>query len=194
MANPRGYPDVMASAESGRQMRRGEKRYTIEVHGYQYTYMQPGWWCSLADDDDFDGQLTDEDNEIAEAARREAKALSRNAALTPLQIKAIREKLGLSQSAASKMFGGGPKSFEKYESGEVSPSASLIKLLLFALEHPDFFQREKGAAVLVSEHDVQLIRNAVRESRWARIYEKVQRLPDAPAGQARGAHGRNPKP
>jgi HTH-type transcriptional regulator / antitoxin MqsA len=174
MPNPRNYPDVMISAESGRKMHRGEKRYTVEVDGYRLTYRQPGWWCSLANDNDFEGQLMDEDNVIAEAARREAKALARNAALTPIQIKAIREKIGLSQKAASAAFGGGPKSFEKYESGEVSPSASIIKLLMLALEHPKFFKKKKGEVPLVSEHDAQLVRKAIRESRLERIYERVR--------------------
>jgi hypothetical protein len=81
--NPRHYPDVMASAETGRPMRRGLKELTIEVDGYRYTYPQPGWW---ADPDDLDGQLVDEDNEIANLAHREAKALAKGAELTPPQI------------------------------------------------------------------------------------------------------------
>ena len=76
MPNPRGYPDEMRSAESGRPMRRGTKEMTIEVDGYRFTYPQPGWWCSLDDPDDDEGQWTDEDNVIRAAARGEARALA----------------------------------------------------------------------------------------------------------------------
>jgi DNA-binding transcriptional regulator YiaG len=84
------------------------------------------------DPDDIEGQLTDEDNVIRAAARREAKAGARHAVLTPLIIRAIREACGLSQQEAARVFGGGPKAFEKYESGEVSPSSSMTRLLLLA--------------------------------------------------------------
>ncbi len=45
--NPRNYPDTMPSAESGRPMTRGEKLVSFKVEGKTYTYLQPGWWCSL---------------------------------------------------------------------------------------------------------------------------------------------------
>src|SRR5882672_7637866 len=74
MTNPRGYPDVIESAESGRPLRRGVKLLTINVDGQPFTYGQPGWWASLDDPADDEGQLIDEDNVIWGAARREAKA------------------------------------------------------------------------------------------------------------------------
>lgn len=42
----------------------------------------------------------------------------------------LREKLNLTQKEASELFGGGLNSFQKYESGEVSPSKSMINLLI----------------------------------------------------------------
>lgn len=58
--NPRDYPDVIISAESGRPLYRGVKRF--EVNGK--VYYQPGWWASLDDPFDTEGQLIDEDNTI----------------------------------------------------------------------------------------------------------------------------------
>jgi len=176
MANPREYPDEMPSAESGRPMRRGEKRITIEVNGYKLTYAQPGWWCALDDPDDLEGQLVDEDNVIAAAARREARALARQAVLTPLAIRAIRERCGLSQREAARLFGGGPKAFEKYESGEVGPSSSMTRLLLLAARRPDLFRKPaRGRVPIVSNADVQLIRNVVRQSSIERIWERIHK-------------------
>ena len=73
MSNPRDYPEVIRSAESGRPLRRGVKMLTINIDGRSFTYGQPGWWASIDDPKDNEGQLTDEDNVIRAAARREAR-------------------------------------------------------------------------------------------------------------------------
>jgi len=72
--NPRNYPDTIPSAESGRPMTRGEKLVTFEIDGCVFSYKQPGWWCSLTDPDDMEGQLVDDDNQVGETARQAAKA------------------------------------------------------------------------------------------------------------------------
>lgn len=176
MTTPRGYPAVMASAESGRPMRRGVKQITIHVDGAPFTYGQPGWWCAVDDPNDEEGQLVDDDNVVAAAALREARARARNAPLTPLAIKAIREACLLSQREAGEVFGGGAKAFEKYESGEVSPSGAMVRLLLLAARRPELFRRAKGAPKLPAEADAELIRRLIRQSSvdrlWRRIYEK----------------------
>ncbi len=172
MTNPRRYPNEMRSAESGRPMQRGIKKMAIVVGGYRFTYDQPGWWCSLDDPNDNEGQLVDEDNEIRAAARREAKARAKHAALTPLAIRAIREICGLSQRDAGRLFGGGNKAFEKYESGEVAPSAAMRRLLLLAAKHPNLFRKGRGLPKIL-EADAQLIRETVRKSSVERIWERI---------------------
>jgi hypothetical protein len=91
MSNPRGYPDVIRSAESGRPPRRGVKTLTIDVDGHSFTYGQPGWWAIFDDPADTEGQLIDEDNVIRAAARREAWAPAKNVVISPLIIRAVRE-------------------------------------------------------------------------------------------------------
>jgi HTH-type transcriptional regulator/antitoxin MqsA len=172
MSNPRGYPDVIQSADSGRSLRRGVRTLTIEVDGHPFTYGQPGWWASLDDPNDAEGQLVDEDNVIRAAARREARASAKHAVLTPLVIRAIREACGLSQQDASRVFGGGPKAFEKYESGEVSPSSSMTRLLLLAARRPELFKKGSGLP-LMSDTDAALIRDTVRRSSVDRIWEQI---------------------
>jgi HTH-type transcriptional regulator / antitoxin MqsA len=71
--NPRDYPGTMSSGESGRPMTRGEKRVSFKIEGKTFSYIQPGWWCSLTDPDDMEGQLVDEDNQVADLARRAAE-------------------------------------------------------------------------------------------------------------------------
>jgi HTH-type transcriptional regulator / antitoxin MqsA len=171
MSNPRDYPDVIQSAESGRPLRRGVKLLTINVEGEPFTYGQPGWWASIDDPTDDEGQLADEDNTIRAAARREARAKAKRAILTPLVIRAIREACGLSQQAAARVFGGGPKAFEKYESGEVAPSSAMTRLLLLAARRPDLFRKE--IAPVISAADADLIRDIVRRSSVDGIYQQI---------------------
>ncbi len=180
--NPRDYPNVIASAESGRALTRGVKMLTITVDGQPFTYGQPGWWASLDDPKDTEGQLTDEDNVIRAAARREARAKAKRTALTPLQIRAIREVCGLSQQDAARVFGGGAKAFEKYESGEVGPSSSMIRLLLLAAKRPGLFRKGTGMP-LISEADAALIRETVRKSSIDRIYERIYNSQPEPGGK-----------
>ena len=49
--------------------------------------------------------------------------------LSPDEIRAIRERLGLSQAEAGRVLGGGPSAFTKYEAGTLKPAASLVNLL-----------------------------------------------------------------
>lgn len=184
MRNPRDYPDVITSAESGRPLRRGVKILTITVDGESFIYGQPGWWASLDDPKDTEGQLADEDNVIRTAARREAKARAKHNPLSPLEIRAIREACGLSQQEAARVFGGGPKAFEKYETGEVCPSSSMTRLLLLAARRPDLFKKGTGVP-MISERDAALIRETVRKSSVDRIYERIYNLRPGNGDRAR---------
>jgi HTH-type transcriptional regulator/antitoxin MqsA len=148
------------------------KKLTIEVDGSAFTYGQPGWWASADDPTDIEGQLTDDDNVIRTAAHREARAKAKHAILTPLVIKAIRQVCGLSQKQAAVMFGGGPKAFEKYETGEVAPSSSMTRLLFLAMRHPELFRKGTGMPI-VPESNAAIIRKTVRKSSVDRIYERI---------------------
>jgi hypothetical protein len=64
------------------------KLVTITSDGYAFRYGQPGWWASLDDPVDTEGQLADEDNVVRAAARREARAKAKHAVLGPLVIRA----------------------------------------------------------------------------------------------------------
>jgi HTH-type transcriptional regulator/antitoxin MqsA len=172
MTNPRDYPDTIPSAESGRSLRRGVKMLTITAEGEPFTYGQPGWWASIDDPADNEGQLTDEDNVVRAAARREARAKAKHAILSPLVVRAIRERCGLSQREAARVFGGGIKAFEKYESGEVAPSSAMTRLLVLAARRPELFAKGTGVP-MISDADAGVIRETVRRSSVDRIYERI---------------------
>jgi HTH-type transcriptional regulator/antitoxin MqsA len=87
--------------------------------------------CSqCADGAIFTEQVRRNQIKIADAKRR-ADGL-----LTSDQIRRIRERLGLSQSAAAHAFGGGGNAFSKYERGEVLQSFAMDRLLRLAVDLP----------------------------------------------------------
>jgi len=168
---PRDYPETMASPESGRPMVRGEKLVTLTVDGKRFEYRQPGWWCSLDDPEDHDGQLVDDDNLVAEMARRTAEALARGEPFPPVLIRAIRVRCGLSQRDAGELFGTGEKSFEKYEAGQIPPSKPTQRLLRLAMERPDLFAKPaRGTVKMPAAADVRLIQDTIKAARLDRIY------------------------
>lgn len=56
------------------------------------------------------------------------------------EVRALRERLGLSQAEAAQVFGGGPVAFSKYESDDVAQSEAMDKLLRLAGELPAAFE------------------------------------------------------
>ena len=54
--------------------------------------------------------------------------------LTGVEISALRERYGISQKQASRLFGGGPVAFSKYENDDVAHSESMDKLLRLVLK------------------------------------------------------------
>lgn len=56
--------------------------------------------------------------------------------LTPVEIRQLRRKLGLTQAQAAVFFGGGRNAFSKYERGEVAQSEAMDKLLRLCNAHP----------------------------------------------------------
>ena len=126
----------------------------------------------MDDADDMEGQLVDDDNLIAEMARRTAKAMvAGEEVFVPVVIRAIRLACGLTQRAAGDVFGTGMKSFEKYESGEIAPSRPTQRLLRLAMERPDLFMKKK--LVPPSRTDAELIQKTLSAAAMDRIYGRL---------------------
>jgi HTH-type transcriptional regulator/antitoxin MqsA len=59
--------------------------------------------------------------------------------LTGAEICALRERYGINQKQASRLFGGGPVAFSKYENDDVAHSESMDKLLRLVLKNEPAF-------------------------------------------------------
>jgi HTH-type transcriptional regulator/antitoxin MqsA len=119
--------DTMVHPVTGRTLQRGVRPTTYRYRGLERTVEQPGWWP----EDDSDGILVGVDMEVSDQALHEMKA-EFAASPKPEEVRRVREHLKLSQRRAGELLGGGPRAFQKYESGEVAvsrPMANLLKLL-----------------------------------------------------------------
>ncbi len=79
------------------------------------------------------GAYTGEDMKISDRKLNLLKAKCEGV-LEPEEIRRIRKKLHLSQEQAGFLIGGGPRSFQKYESGDVLPSR-VVSTALVLLDH-----------------------------------------------------------
>ena len=63
-------------------------------------------------------------------------------------VNSVRERLGLSQRRAGEVLGGGPRSFQKYESGTQAVSVPMSLLLTLLSNDPSRLNELPGAAPL----------------------------------------------
>jgi len=88
----------------------------------------PGWYPAKKGGD---GLHVGDDMAVVDRALLELRAEVHDV-LKPDEVRAIRLHLKLSQRKAGELLGGGPRAFQKYESGEVlvsKPMAQLLRLL-----------------------------------------------------------------
>ncbi len=110
--------------ECGGKMTFKTKKEELEYKGYTTRIPTKGWWCGSCDE----GILDAEALGASERAFLELKA-EVDGLLSPDEVAAIRKRLRLSQRRAGELLGGGPRAFQKYESGQVMVSAAMSNLL-----------------------------------------------------------------
>ncbi len=103
----------------------------VRYKEHQREHLVTTWWCTKC------GEGILEPEMLAENERRfvELRAQVDNV-LLPEQVRAIRERLGISQREAGKLLGGGVRAFQKYESGEVPVSSAMKHLLVLLGNEP----------------------------------------------------------
>lgn len=115
--------------ETGAPMYRGVRPMTLTYKGKSITFDMPGWYCDQSEESIHTG----EDMKISDRMLNLLKARSEGL-LEPAEIRRIRKKLHLSQEAAGLLIGGGPRAFQKYESGDLLPSRAVSSALVL-LDH-----------------------------------------------------------
>ncbi len=131
----------------GGKMVRDVRADTVTYKGKSVAVEQPGGYCTKCDEVVLDGP----DAGIAEATFVRLKA-DVDGILTPREVRAIREKLGISQREAGRILGGGPRSFQKYESGTDWVTRSMTNLLRLLDADPRRLREIKGEAGRTRTH------------------------------------------
>jgi len=113
-------------------MYRGVRPMTLNYKGESITFDMPGWYCDQSEESIHTG----EDMKVSDRMLNRLKARSEGL-LEPEEIRRIRKKLHLSQEAAGLLIGGGPRAFQKYESGNLLPSRAVSSALVLLDHDPE---------------------------------------------------------
>lgn len=121
--------------ETGKELVRDVRPMLITYKDLDETVEMPGWYPKDSDD----GIFSKEDRKVYGKAMRRLKAKYEKL-LLPEEIKSVRKQLRLSQEEAGERIGGGPRAFQKYESGDVLPSRAISNLLTILAKEPAMLQ------------------------------------------------------
>lgn len=114
------------------------RELVVEYDGHSTPVKIPGWWCTQCQDQRPTGKAATLYRRAHATFKAQADDL-----LTPEEVTRIREKLNLSQRAASRLLGGGAHGFHQYESGERSAKLALSQLLRLLDAHPHLLRELK---------------------------------------------------
>lgn len=120
-------PRTKIHPETGETLSRGVRPFVVRYGGRSRTVQLPGWYPRNGGDSLHEGR----DMDVADAALLQLRQIAGDN-MRPDDVRAIRLRLKLSQRKAGDVLGGGPRAFQKYESGEVTvsrPMAQLLRLL-----------------------------------------------------------------
>ena len=113
-------------------MHRGVRPMTLTYKDESITFEMPGWYCDECEESIHTGK----DMKVSDRRLNRLKALSEGL-LAPEKIRQVRKKLRLSQEAAGLLIGGGPRAFQKYESGDLLPSRAISSALVLLDHDPE---------------------------------------------------------
>lgn len=132
--------------KTGAPMHRDTRPMTLTYKGESLTFDMSGWYCAASDESIHAGA----DLKVSDRMLNRLKARVEGL-LEPEQIRRIRKKLSLTQQQAGELIGGGPRAFQKYETGALLPSRAISSALVLLDHDPSALnvlqaRRESAAA------------------------------------------------
>ncbi len=121
----------VSCSECGNPMVLESRNDTVTYKGQVAKVRVTGLWCDHCDDAVFEGPALKKREDAYLELRAKVEGV-----LGPKEVAAIRERLKLSQRNAGELLGGGPRAFQKYESGEQQVSVPMRNLLLLLKKDP----------------------------------------------------------
>jgi HTH-type transcriptional regulator/antitoxin MqsA len=133
-------------------MHRDVRPMTLTYRSESLTFDMPGWYCDASDE----SIHTATDMKTSDRMLNRLKARTEHL-LEPEEIRRIRKKLHLTQVQAGELIGGGPRAFQKYETGDLLPSRAISSALALLNHNPAAITILKGrqsvsAGALNSSH------------------------------------------
>jgi HTH-type transcriptional regulator/antitoxin MqsA len=135
-------------------MYRGVRPLTLAYKDDSVTFDMPGWYCDSSDESVHTGA----DMKVSDRMLNRLKARAEGL-LAPDEIRRIRKKLGLTQEQAGELIGGGPRAFQKYETGDLLPSRAISSALALLDHHPtalDVLKGRRRPSTAQAQHPPQL--------------------------------------
>jgi HTH-type transcriptional regulator/antitoxin MqsA len=105
-------------------MEHGTRKIEVKYKDLSSFVDMPGWYCPRCNE----GIITGKDMKLSDKALNELK-IQHEGLLSSKEIRRIRKRLNLTQKDAGTIIGGGPRAFQKYESGELLPSRAVVSAL-----------------------------------------------------------------
>jgi HTH-type transcriptional regulator/antitoxin MqsA len=132
---------------------------TVEYKGHKAQVRVAGRWCDACGEAVFDGEALQKREQAFLALRANVEGV-----LSPIRVAEIRERLGLSQRRAGELLGGGPRAFQKYESGNQQVSVPMTNLLRLLEKDPrrlsELAKRSAGKLTAAQRTSASVIRRA----------------------------------
>jgi HTH-type transcriptional regulator/antitoxin MqsA len=125
--------------KTGAPMYRAVRPLTLAYKDESVTFDMPGWYCHASDE----AIHTGADMKVSDRMLNRLKARAEGL-LAPDEIRRIRKKLGLTQEQAGELIGGGPRAFQKYETGDLLPSRAISSALALLDHDPAALNVLKG--------------------------------------------------
>jgi len=110
--------------ETGAPMHRDLRSVTLAYKGETITFDMPGWYSDASEESIHTGADLRASDRMLNLLKARTEGL-----LQPAEIRRIRKKLHLSQEQAGLTIGGGPRAFQKYETGDLLPSRAISSAL-----------------------------------------------------------------
>jgi HTH-type transcriptional regulator / antitoxin MqsA len=147
--------------ETGNRMHRAVRPITLQYKGENVTFGMPGWYCDACDESIHTGADMKVSDRMLNRLRARTDRLP-----GPEEIRRIRRKLGLTQERAGQLIGGGPRAFQKYETGDLLPSRAI------------------SSALALLDHDPSALTVLLKNQRQDRASVRLARRPSRVTSQA----------
>jgi HTH-type transcriptional regulator / antitoxin MqsA len=144
--------------ECGSEMRHEKHADVLSYRGHERTIQTLGWWCMQCGEGILSGAPLRAHAKAFQTLKAEVDGV-----LGPKEVTRVREALGLSQRKAGELLGGGPRAFQKYESGSQTPSVPMSHLLTLLARDP----RRLGELRAQKEGATQTRRRQIRRAKQA---------------------------